>query len=259
MEAVILAAGRGTRMKPYSNAVNKEMCLIGYYPVVEYAVRGLASAGIVKVYVVLGEHKSQIMEYLRDGSWLGVKIAYLYQDMNRGAGTAKAVEVADGWISEDFMVLYGDTFFHPMDFFRSMVEFHESVKAHVTVGVYPMESYREYGIVKVDDDGRILNILEKPSEEEAREAIVDNTYLVNSGPLIFNPKVFEYLKKTPISPAGEYWVTDTIKLMANDRLNVLAYRIPKSVFWRDIGRPETRIEAEKYVQEIGLAKISLQR
>jgi bifunctional UDP-N-acetylglucosamine pyrophosphorylase/glucosamine-1-phosphate N-acetyltransferase len=120
-----------------------------------------------------------------------------------------------------------------------------------------MKSYREYGIVKVDADGRILNILEKPSEEEAREAMVDNAYLVNSGPLIFNLKVFEYLKRTPISPAGEYWVTDTIKLMINDGLNVLAYRIPFSVFWRDIGRPETRIEAEKYVQEIGLAKINL--
>ncbi|MEM1558326.1 MAG: nucleotidyltransferase family protein [Candidatus Bathyarchaeia archaeon] len=255
MEAVILAAGRGTRMKPYSNAVNKEMCLIGYYPVIEYAVRGLASAGIKKIYVVLGERKSQIMEYLRDGGWLGVKIAYLYQDMSRGAGTAKAVETAEDWVSEDFMVVYGDTFFHPMEFFKSMVEFHESVKAHATVGVYPMTSYREYGIVKVDEDARVLNILEKPSEAEAREAKLGDVYLVNSGPLIFNPEVFKYLKKTPISPAGEYWVTDTIKLMINDGLNILAYRIPKSIFWRDIGRPETRIEAEKYVQDIGLAKI----
>lgn len=255
MEAVILAAGRGTRMKPYSNAVNKEMCLIGYYPVIEYAVRGLASAGIGKIYVVLGERKSQIMEYLRDGGWLGVKIAYLYQDMSRGAGTAKAVETAEGWISEDFMVVYGDTFFHPMEFFKSMVEFHESGKAHATVGVYSMGSYREYGIVKVDEDARVLNILEKPSEAEAREAKLGDAYLVNSGPLIFSPDVFKYVKKTHVSPAGEYWVTDTIKLMIKDGLNVLAYRIPGSVFWRDIGRPETRIEAEKYVLEIGLAKI----
>ncbi len=255
MEAVILAAGKGTRMRPYSNAVNKEMCLIGYYPVIEYAVRGLASAGIRKIYVVLGERKSQIMEYLRDGGWLGVRIAYLYQDMSRGVGTAKAVEAAEDWVSEDFMVVYGDTFFHPTDFFKSMVEFHESLKAHATVGVYPMSSYKEYGLVKIDGNGKILNILEKPSEEEAREAKIGDTYLVNSGPLIFNPKVFEYLKKTPMSPAREYWITDTIKLMANSGLNVYAYKMPETVFWRDIGRPETRIEAEKYVQDIGLAKI----
>lgn len=255
MEAVILAAGRGTRMKPYSNAVNKEMCLIGYYPVIEYAVKGLASAGIGKIYVVLGERKSQIMEYLRDGGWLGVKIAYLYQDMSRGAGTAKAVETAEDWVSEDFMVVYGDTFFHPMEFFKDMVEFHKSENAHATVGVYPMSTYREYGIVKVDKNAKVLDILEKPSKEEAEKAKVNGTYLVNSGPLIFNPEVFKYLKRTSISPAEEYWITDTVKLMANNGLNVLAYRIPESVFWRDIGRPETRIEAEKYVQNIGLAKI----
>lgn len=255
MEAVILAAGRGTRMKPYSNAVNKEMCLIGYYPVIEYAVKGLALAGIGKIYVVLGERKSQIMEYLRDGGWLGVKIAYLYQDMSRGAGTAKAVETAEDWVSEDFMVVYGDTFFHPMGFFKDMVEFHKSWEAHATVGVYPMSSYREYGIVKVDVNGRVLDILEKPSKEEAEKAKVDGIYLVNSGPLIFNPDVFKYLKRTSLSPAEEYWITDTVKLMANNGLNVLAYRIPGSVFWRDIGRPETRIEAEKYVQDIGLARI----
>lgn len=254
MEAVILAAGKGTRMRPYSNAVNKEMCLIGYYPVIEYAVRGLASAGIEKIYIVLGERKSQIMEYLRDGKWLGVKIAYLYQDMSHGAGTAKAVETAEDWVSEDFIVVYGDTFFHPTEFFKNMIEYHKNGKAHATVGVYPMGSYREYGIVKVDENARVLDILEKPSEEEAEKAKVGNVYLVNSGPIIFSLHVFKYIKKTPISPAGEYWITDTIKLMVNDELNVLAYRIPESVFWRDIGRPETRIEAEKYVQEIGLVK-----
>ena len=254
MEALILAAGKGTRMRPYSNAVNKEMCLIGYYPVIEYSVRGLASAGVKKIFIVLGERKSQIMEYLRDGSWLGVRIAYLYQDMSRGEGTAKAVEAAEGWVSEDFMMLYGDTFFHPTSFFRDMIEQHRREGSKATMGVYLMDRYREYGLVKIDGNGRVLDILEKAPEEEVEKVKIDGLYPVNSGPIIFNPTVFEYIKRTPVSPAGEYWITDTLRLMVKDGLKVTSYKIPRNVFWRDIGRPQTRIEAEKYIQEKGLVK-----
>lgn len=253
----MLAAGRGTRMRPYSNAVNKEMCLIGYHPVIEYSVRGLASAGVRKIHIVLGERKSQIMEYLRNGGWLGVKIAYLYQDMSRGEGTAKAVETAEGWVSGDFIMVYGDTFFHPTDFFKDMVKFHESRKPHATMGVYLMDRYREYGLVRIGENDRVVNILEKPTEEQAEISKVDGLYPVNSGPMIFNPKVFEYIKRTPVSPAGEYWITDTLRLMIKDGLEVLAYRIARNVFWRDIGRPQTRIEAERYVQERLLQEPSL--
>lgn len=251
---MILAAGKGTRMRPYSHAVNKEMCLIGYYPVIEYSVRGVASAGVRRIFIVLGEGKSQIMEYLRDGSWLGVKIAYLYQDMRHGEGTAKAVEAAEGWVSEDFMMLYGDTFFHPTSFFRDMIDQHRREGSHATMGVYLMDKYREYGLIKMGENGRVLDILEKASEEEAENVKVDGLYPVNSGPIIFTSRVFDYVKRTPVSPAGEYWITDTLRLMIKDGLKVTAYKIPQNVFWRDIGRPQSRIEAEKYVQDMGLVK-----
>ncbi|MEM2688168.1 MAG: nucleotidyltransferase family protein [Thermoproteota archaeon] len=246
LDAVILAAGRGTRMRPHSNAVNKEMCLIGYHPIIEYSVRGLASAGLKRVFVVLGERKSQIMEYLRDGSDLGIRIAYLFQDMKHGEGTAKAVEAAEGWISGDFMVIYGDSFFHPTDFFKEIVQLHVAKKPHATMGVYLMSRYREFGLLKVES-GLVKDSLERPSEAEAEEAKINGLYPVNSGPMIFNPTVFDYIKRTSISPAGEYWITDTVKLMIRDGLKIQAYIIPRTVFWRDIGRPEARIEAEKYM------------
>jgi NDP-sugar pyrophosphorylase family protein len=248
LEAVILAAGRGTRMRPYSNAVNKEMCLIGYHPIIEYSIRGLASAGFEKVFIVLGRHKGQIMEYFRDGSNFGIHIAYLYQDMEHGEGTAKAVEAAEDWVTGDFMVIYGDSFFHPANFFREMVQLHETEKPHATMGVYLMNHYREFGLLKVGD-GLIKDSIERPSEAEAEEAKINGLYPVNSGPMIFNPTVFKYVKKTGRSPSGEYWITDTVKLMIKDGLKIKAYIIPKTVFWRDIGRPEARIEAEKYMLE----------
>jgi len=92
MEGVVLAAGKGTRMRPYSNAANKEMSLIGPSPVIEHCVRALSSYGVRKVYVVLSEGKSQIVEFLRNGSSFGVNVAYLHQDMDQGRGTAIPVQ-----------------------------------------------------------------------------------------------------------------------------------------------------------------------
>ncbi|MDW8034743.1 MAG: sugar phosphate nucleotidyltransferase, partial [Nitrososphaerota archaeon] len=98
MLGLILAAGKGTRMRPYSNAINKEMSLIGDSPVIEYNVRALADAGIRKAFIVLGEGKWQILEYLRDGRRFNISLSYLYQDVGeRGEnkGTAKAIQVAE--------------------------------------------------------------------------------------------------------------------------------------------------------------------
>ncbi|MBO3839434.1 MAG: sugar phosphate nucleotidyltransferase [Thermoproteota archaeon] len=255
MLGLILAAGKGTRMRPYSNAINKEMSLIGESPVIEYSVRALANAGVKKVFIVLGEGKWQVLEYLRDGNRFNISISYLYQDMGEkgeNKGTAKAIQTAENWIEEDFIAIYGDSFFHPYDFLKSEIEFHLKEEADVTMGVYMMRDHKDYGVVEVSND-RVVNILEKAAKEDVEKVRVDDMFAVNSGPIIFTKEVFYYIKKTKASPSGEYWITDTIKLMIEDGKKVVAYRIPKEVFWRDIGRMEHRIEAEAYL----LKKINL--
>jgi len=245
MDGLILAAGKGTRMRPYSNAVNKEMSLIGPCPVIEYCVRALTCCDVRRIYVVLSEGKDQIFEFLRSGSDFGVNVAYIYQDMNLGKGTAKAVAVAEPWMNDSFMLVYGDSFFYPTDFFKDITESHHDARADVTIGVYTMEDHKGLGIVKCEE-GKVLDILEKASDAEASQARVDGRYLVNSGPIIFERSIFEYIRKTDISPSGEYWLTDTIRMMIRDGKKVVAFPIPAKVFWRDIGRMEHRIEAERY-------------
>ncbi|NHV98977.1 MAG: NTP transferase domain-containing protein [Thaumarchaeota archaeon] len=248
MIGLILAAGKGTRMRPYSNAINKEMSLIGESPVIEYNVKALADAGVRKAFIVLGEGKWQIFEYLRDGSRFNIALSYIYQDLGEKEekkGTAKAIQVAEEWVNDDFIVIYGDSFFHPYDFLRSEIELHEEKKADVTMGIYMMKEYKDYGIVRIEGE-RVVDILEKATQEEAEKTRVDDMFAVNSGPIVFTREVFSYIKKTPVSPAGEYWITDTIRLMIKDGKKVLAYRIPEGVFWRDIGRMKHRMEAEAY-------------
>jgi dTDP-glucose pyrophosphorylase len=249
MEGVILAAGKGTRMRPYSNAVNKEMSLIGPYPVIEYCVRALASCGVKQAYVVLSEGKDQVFEYLRSGSDFGVDIAYLYQDMNKGKGTAKAVAAVEPWTRDSFMLVYGDSFFYPTNFISEIADYHIEQSADVTMGVYMMSEHKDYGIMSMQGYD-IVDILEKASDAEASQLTTDGKYPINSGPIVFGRSIFEYIRRTEVSPLGEYWLTDSIRLMIKEKRKVIGFPIPNSVFWRDIGRMDHRIEAERYIQKI---------
>ncbi|MEM2925988.1 MAG: nucleotidyltransferase family protein [Candidatus Bathyarchaeia archaeon] len=243
---LILAAGRGTRMAPYSDAVAKELLPIGERPVIEYSIRYMCEAGIKRVYVVLGEGKEQIVEYIKDGRRLGVHVAYLFQDLKAGMGTAKAVETAKPWIHESFVVFYGDTFFYPGDFLKEMLQFHEKLDSQATMGVYRVKIPIGFGIVRLGPRDEVMDVKEGPSLEAAESLRTDGEYLANSGPLIFTSKVFEYIEKTAPSPKGEYWITETIRLMVEDGLGVYGFKIPSKVFWRDVGTPRARLEAEEF-------------
>lgn len=249
MIGLILAAGKGTRMRPYSNAINKEMSLIGESPVIEYNVRALANAGVNKAFIVLGEGKWQVLEYLRDGRRFNIALSYIYQDIGEkeeNKGTAKAIQSAEEWIDDDFIVIYGDSFFYPYDFLRDEIAAHSRENADATMGVYMMKDHKDYGVIRVSGE-KVVDILEKAKEEEVEGAKVNNMFAVNSGPIIFKKEVFDYVRRTKASPSREYWITDTIRLMIKDSKKVLAYKIPEEVFWRDIGRMEHRIEAEAYL------------
>ncbi|MBO3763220.1 MAG: NTP transferase domain-containing protein, partial [Candidatus Brockarchaeota archaeon] len=224
----------------------KEMLPVGEIPIIEYNLRYLERSGISRAFIVLGERKEQILHYIRDGKRFSLKVAYLFQDIKEGVGTAKAISVAENWTNDSFVVLYGDTFFHPGDFIKELINYHVKKKAVATIGLYEVTSPERFGIVKLDNE-RIVNIIEKPSKVEAKSYLVDEKYLANSGPLVFDNIIFDYIRKTKPAQNGEYQITDTIKLMIEDNLPVYGFKIPQNVFWRDIGTPESRLEADAYV------------
>lgn len=249
MKAVVLAAGRGVRLGRYTTAVNKEMILIGEYPVIEYIIRSLVKAGIDKIFLVLTKGKDQIMNYLKDGKDFGVAITYVYQDVEKGYGTAKAVEAAKPWVEDSFVLINADTFFEPTKFFIEMIDFHKNSANDVTMALYQTDSYKRFGVVKLDSQKNVQEIIEKPVEEGVEELRFDHFFNVNTGLMVLDPIVFDYVIKTQQSRDGEYWITDTIRMMIKDGKKVRGFVIPKGVFWKDIGTQEARMEAEKYVLE----------
>ncbi len=243
---VVLAAGRGTRMAPYTDAVSKELLPVADIPVIEYNLRYLEAAEVSKVFIVLGDGKEQIVRYVKDGRRFGLDVAYVFQDMKRGAGTAKAIEAARPWVDGEFIVVYGDAFFHPGGFMKEMLQFHEERGSWATVGLCEVRDPSRFGVARVDPNMRMLDMVEQPALEQQEQLRIEGVFLANSSPLIFNQAVFGYIAKTGLSPDNEYWITDTIRLMLKDGRPVYGFRIPSSVFWRDIGTPQARLEADQY-------------
>lgn len=242
-----MAAGRGTRLAPYTDAVNKEMLPIADIPIIEYNVRYLAESEVKKVLVVISDNKEQVIHYLRDGNRFGVNLAYVFQDIKNGAGTAKAVEVVKPWVDDSFVVMYGDSFFYPGSFVRRLLDFHRSSKAVVTLGLHETDSPERFGVVLLGKNNKVVDVIEKPSIKQIMALRKRGQILANSGPLVFESEVFDYILKTKPAPNGEYQITDTIKLMNSDGLKACGFKIPNKVFWRDIGTPEARLQADSYM------------
>ena len=219
-KAIVLAAGKGTRLKPLTLAIPKEMIRVGVKPVIEHAIEVLKAGDIKDILIIVGRKKEAIMDYLGSGERLGVNIYYRIQDKPKG--TAHAVYHGRDFIgSEDFVVMYGDNYLKPYGIMKDVVEFHKSRKAYGTLVLHPVEDPRRFGVAKIDGEGKVLGMIEKPSLEEARAYRVSDVYLNIAGLLILKSIVFDYIEKTKPGRDGETWLTDSIELMRRDGYEIL--------------------------------------
>jgi glucose-1-phosphate thymidylyltransferase len=165
-------------------------------PILEHVIRALAENNITDIIIVVGYKKERIMDYFRDGVDFGVKIEYVHQDAQ--LGTAHALKQAKNLIEERFLVLNGDNLIEA----GTIGDLLTNASGDATILTVVREQTTGYGVV-VQEDGRVLRIVEKP-----REVI---GHLVNTGMYLFSPVIFEEINHTPVSETGEYAITDTIQ------------------------------------------------
>ena len=164
VKAVILAGGEGRRLRPLTYYIQKAMIPIGSLekPLLEYIVRLLVTNGIKDIVVLLGYKGGQVVNYFGDGSRLGARISYSFDDENyRGSGGALLKSYLNGLLSDanDVLVYYGDIL-ADLDL-RRLIEHHRTTNADATLLV--TRGYQvPVGIASVDEDGRILELKEKP-------------------------------------------------------------------------------------------------
>jgi UDP-N-acetylglucosamine diphosphorylase / glucose-1-phosphate thymidylyltransferase / UDP-N-acetylgalactosamine diphosphorylase / glucosamine-1-phosphate N-acetyltransferase / galactosamine-1-phosphate N-acetyltransferase len=233
MKAVILAAGKGTRLTPLTDNTPKPMLNVGGRPLLEWMILRVKETGINEILIITNYLENQIKEYFSDGSNFGVKISYRTQkDM---LGTANAFYQAKEFVAENqFMALYGDHYLSE-GVLRKIKRGHKEGEA--VVGSLEVEDPSQYGAFAIEGD-YIKKVVEKPPKGK------EPSNYANIGIYIFPHGVFNYIEETKRSPRGEYEITDTMQLMIDDNILLKKHDV-KEEDWLDIGLPWNLLEANQ--------------
>ncbi|MEY2561558.1 MAG: UDP-N-acetylglucosamine diphosphorylase / glucose-phosphate thymidylyltransferase [Verrucomicrobiota bacterium] len=224
--AVLLAAGRGTRMRELTEALPKPMLEVRGKPVLQHIVEGLRDAGVIDFLIVVGWRAEVVRDFFGDGSKLGVRIAYETQIVQDGTG--KVVELARGFTGGDpFILSYGDILIAPENYPRICERLGA---AEAVVSVKQNEDVAQGGAVFVNEKFELIDLREKPKPGEPTSP------WYNAGVYGFRPSIFDCIAKLERSPRGEYELTDAIRNLALAGKKVQAIEL--SGDWADVRDPE---------------------
>jgi len=242
-KAIVLAAGKGTRLRPITNAIPKEMIRVGKNPAIEHVLNVLKAGGIEDVLIIVGSNKHALIDYLGSGDRLGLKIYYRMQEEPKG--TAHAVSLGKDFIEdgEDFAIMYGDNYFTPYETMQDIVDFHEEKAGKGTLVLHPVDDPTRFGVVDLDENSEIHGMIEKPSLEEAQPYKYDDHWLNIAGLMIVNSEIFSYIERTEPGKKGEIWLTDSIEMMRKDGSRFYGFKFDGKRF--DIGTFESLKEADE--------------
>lgn len=247
MKAVILAAGKGTRMKELTNEIPKPMLRVHGKPILEHILSGLLAAGIREVFIVTGYKAEVIENHFGDGSKWNARIAYgrqLVQD-----GTGKAPELAREFVgSDNFLLTYGDILVKPETYSQMVTRFGQGDFGGV-ITVTGSQDVTQGGLNFFDSRFCLTKLVEKPSKEQIEQLRQEgslkpgDTAWYNAGIYIFRPVVFEFTAKLQKSPRGEYELTDAVNALVAAGHAMAGMEIPGR--WVDVRDPGVLAELEK--------------
>ncbi|MBN1787187.1 MAG: NTP transferase domain-containing protein [Sedimentisphaerales bacterium] len=216
IRVVILAGGKGTRLKPYTTVFPKPLMPIGEMPILEVVLRQLKSFGFKKITLSVNHLADLLQTFFGDGSKFGLDITYCMED--KPLGTAGSISLVND-ITENFLVMNGDLL-TTLDY-GAMVKEHIKSANVATIGVFPRKVKIDFGVLDVADNGELMAYREKPEYE----------YLVSMGVNAFHKSVLEFI------PDKQYLDIPTLMMnLKNAGKQVLAYR--SECQWLDIGRPD---------------------
>jgi bifunctional UDP-N-acetylglucosamine pyrophosphorylase/glucosamine-1-phosphate N-acetyltransferase len=236
MKAVLLAAGEGVRLQPLTATRPKHLIEVGGKPILQFCLEAVKNAGIAEAVIVTHYMGDAIRSYFGEGEKLGLHISYVEQKAVLGTGNATAV--AEPYVDEDFVLVYGDLLFG-IDAVKDVLRLFEREKAAAVVGVVPVDNPESYGIIELDKDKRVKRIVEKPAAGKA------SSNLANAGVYVFSHEVFDKIRQTKASPRGEWELTDAVTAFASEGNIVLAAELSKDD-WFDVGRPWDLLDANKW-------------
>jgi glucose-1-phosphate thymidylyltransferase len=210
MVGVILAAGKGARMFPFSERSPKPILPILNRPLLSHQIEVMHSCGITEIHIVVGHLGYQVASAFGDGSHLGVRIHFVEQETT--LGLAHAVGALETRIQLPFVLMLGDIYFHLKAPLRPLMD--EVLSGAVNANLVSMyepdpEMMRRNFVIQADQTGRVHRVIEKPRYVDSQ--------LKGCGLYVFDPHIFDAIRRTPrTAMRDEYEITDSIQIMIDD-------------------------------------------
>jgi dTDP-glucose pyrophosphorylase len=251
MKAVILAAGKGTRMRELTREIPKPLLRVNGRPILEHILEGILAAGIREVFIVTGFRADTIESHFGDGSRWNARIAYGRQEIQDGTG--KAPELARAFLGPSpFLLTYGDILVRPETYVQLIRRFNEGYFSGV-IAVTRGQDVTKGGLNFFDDLFCLKRIVEKPRPDQLQQLEHEGwirpgqPVWYNAGLYVFRPSLFDATARLKPSPRGEYELTDAINDLVATRHTIAGLEVQGR--WVDVRDPEVLAQLERETLE----------
>ncbi|MEG3631668.1 glucose-1-phosphate thymidylyltransferase [Streptomyces poriticola] len=234
MKALVLSGGSGTRLRPLSYSMPKQLIPIANKPVLAHVLKNIQELGVTEIGVIVGDWAPEISDVMGDGSRCGTRVTYIKQD--EPLGLAHCVELARDFLGEDDFVMYlGDNMLP--DGIQEIAEEFRSARPAAQVVVHKVSDPRAFGVVEFDQDGQVERLVEKPQEPRSDLALI--------GVYFFTSAIHEAVGAIEPSARGELEITDAIQWLVTQGAEVRASEY--GGYWKDTGKADDVLECNRHI------------
>jgi len=239
MKGLILAGGKGTRLRPLTYTSAKQLIPVANKPILFYGIEAMADVGIEDIGIVVGDTHRDIRSACGDGSRWKVNITYIQQESP--LGLAHAVKISRDFIRDDKFCMYlGDNILR--DGLHDIIAEYEKTRANSLILLTTVPNPQQFGVAEVDRMGNVTRLVEKPAEPRSNLALV--------GVYLFDKRIFQACENIRPSARGELEITDAIQFLITSGYTVRPSMV--NGWWKDTGKKDDLLDANRLVlQNIG--------
>ncbi len=235
MKALILAGGKGSRLRPITFSLAKQLVPVANKPVIEFGIDAIRAAGITDFGFIVGDTAADVKNALGNGDRWNATFSFIPQDAP--LGLAHAVKTARDYLGNDKFIMYlGDNLIKTG--VKELVKEFEASTADAMILLTRVPNPSEFGVAELDGD-RVVRLEEKPKEPKSDYALV--------GVYMFTPIIFEAIETLTPSFRGEYEITDAIQTLLDLKKDVRCHIV--TGWWKDTGTVDAMLEANKLILE----------